>query len=171
MNQAGMNTVVGLFEHRRAARSAMHRLRRYGFPKSQIHCVIREQLLRERLGGCPSETVTVHRSAGAAGGGILGAVMGMLGGFSTLPLPSIDSVPVTLGIVLVAVAAGAGIGAAAGGLIGRQDGLRLLPAVQQHLRHSMPHGGVLVSVHASQTHADEAASIMRRANAVAVLAL
>lgn len=171
MNQEHMNTVVGLFEHRWAARSAMHRLRLYGIPRGQIHCVIREQVLRERLGGgCPSATVTVHRSAGAAGGGVLGALLGMLGGLSALPLPTIDSIPIALGAVLVAVAAGAGAGAAVGGLVGKQDGLRILPVAQQQLNQGLLRG-VLVSVHASKLHADAAATIMRRANAVAVLAL
>ena len=103
-------TVVGVFENRRDAESAVDALYAARFRDEEIGIVAHAEAATTRVGTEPDAGGAV---GGAATGGALGAV---LGAAAALAIPGVG--PILAGGVLASALGGAAIGAAAGGILG-----------------------------------------------------
>jgi hypothetical protein len=126
-----MRAVAGVFESRKAAYGAFAELRRAGFSPDDINILSPESTEREIHAVPVSETE--QPGVGKALGGVVGAALGMAGGFElgvgvTALLPGVGPVLVAglAGMALVG-ASGAALGAAAGSTID-QNSTEGLPA-------------------------------------------
>jgi hypothetical protein len=105
---------------------------------------------------------------GAIGGTAIGGIGGLLVGIAAVSVPGIGPV-LTAGAVATALGttvAGAGLGAATGGLIGALAASGIPRDEAEVYVEGVKRGGVLVLVEASDTLATEASSVMSRAGAV-----
>lgn len=108
------STVVGVFQARTQAESAINELRRFGFTEQQIGYVVRDTNGNAQGNIAHDE---VRNGQNAIGGAISGGVIGgLVGAASSLLIPGFG--PAIAGGILAATLGGAAIGAAAGGLIG-----------------------------------------------------
>ena len=120
---------VGVFSSRQDAESAIHELKRSGFPTNNVSVIARDA---DRQGDIAGVDVTERgnkadegATAGALTGGTLGGLTGLLVGLGSLAIPGVGPV-ILAGEVATAIAttlAGGAIGAAAGGLLGALIGL------------------------------------------------
>src|SRR5213079_1337536 len=91
---------------------------------------------------------------GAAVGGVLGGITGLLVGIGALAIPGIGPVIAggalasAFGIAGGTAVAGAGIGAAAGGIVGALVGMGIPEEEARHFESGFRTGGVLVTVNA-----------------------
>lgn len=164
---AGRTTVAGLFRDRHDAERAIEALRDAGFTREQIGIAMRD---RTAQGEVVEETGT-HAAGGAAtgivGGGLLGALAGFLVATGALAIPGIGPVVAggvlasTFGIVGGTAVAGAGIGAAAGGILGALIGMGIPEHEARHFEAGVRSGGALVTVTAPG-RAAEAVAILER---------
>lgn len=164
---AGRTTVAGLFRDRHDAERAIEALRDAGFTREQIGIAMRD---RTAQGEVIEETGT-HAAEGAAtgivGGGLLGALAGFLVATGALAIPGIGPVVAggvlasTFGIVGGTAVAGAGIGAAAGGILGALIGMGIPEHEARHFEAGVRSGGALVTVTAPG-RAAEAVAILER---------
>jgi hypothetical protein len=98
---------------------------------------------------------------GAATGGIIGGLLGLVG---SLLIPGLGAV--TLGGVLASTLIGAGVGAMTGGLIGMLVGMGASRAEAEYFDNAVrTGGGTLVTVQPGAARAGEARSILGRAGA------
>jgi hypothetical protein len=106
--------VLGTFEDRAVAQAAIERLKAAGIAEGEISLLARDLEVEVPVAveGTPA-TATV---TGAAAGGLLGALGGVLIGLATLAVPGVGPV-VAAGPLLAALSATA-FGAAAGGMVG-----------------------------------------------------
>jgi hypothetical protein len=163
----GRSTVAGVFKDRHDAERAIEALRDAGFSREQIGIAMRD---RTAQGEMVEETGT-HAAGGAAagivGGGLLGALAGFLVATGALAIPGIGPVVAggvlasTFGIVGGTAVAGAGIGAAAGGILGALIGMGIPEHEARHFEHGVRSGGTLVTVTAPGRAADAVAILER----------
>jgi hypothetical protein len=137
-------TVVGLFDLRAGAEAAISELQAAGFPRDSIGVAMQDR-------GEPSEA-----TKGAVGGGLLGGLLGMLG---SLLIPGFG--PMVVGGVLTSILAGAGLGAATGGLLGALATLGVSDEDARHFDTGLRSGGTLVAVDAG-ARTPEALAILQR---------
>jgi hypothetical protein len=164
---AGRSTVAGVFKDRHDAERAIEALRDAGFTREQIGIALRD---RTAQGEMVEETGT-HAADGAAagivGGGLLGALAGFLVATGALAIPGIGPVVAggvlasTFGIVGGTAVAGAGIGAAAGGILGALIGMGIPEHEARHFEQGVRSGGTLVTVTAPGRAADAIAILER----------
>ena len=110
-------------------------------------------------------------TARAAGGGVLGGLIGLIASAGTLLIPGVGPALAagTLLSVLGATAAGAGIGAAYGGITGALTGWGLAEEHANIYTEGLERGGALLTVHTNDPKRIEAAQqIMVDANGMAV---
>ena len=160
-------TVVGVFDGPNHAETALNQLKSAGFQPAQVSVVAQDkgetQQMAENTG--MGEGV----ATGAVTGGVLGGVAGFLVGISALVIPGIG--PIVGSGILLSTLAGAGIGAATGGLIGAlgEHGVPEEDArgYEEHVRK----GSILLTVHAnSDEQAREAHRILEGGRGGAVRA-
>lgn len=148
-------TVVSLFMNSTDAVAAVRDLKHAGFTDEEIGIVLQDSTeqpsIRPEGSGNPSDPAT----AAAASGSIVGGLIGLLG---SLLIPGLG--PLLLGGVLASTIAGAGIGAAAGGLIAILAELGVSQTDAEHFERGLRAGGVLVTV-TSPRHTREALEIIR----------
>ena len=156
----GSFAAVATFSRPQYAEEALQALKDAGFSADQVSLVT-----RARGATIPAEEqdeAIRDAEIGAAGAGLLGGVAGWLLGVSALALPGIGPI-VGIGI-LWATLAGAGIGAAAGGLGGALIGHGV---DEEHAREYEEHvrqGRTLVTVHAAdQAQQQQARTILDHA--------
>ena len=153
------STVVGVFEDRRQADSAVRELRQSGFREDQIGVAGR------RAEGETPEAMTAeqgtHWEAGAATGALAGAGLGGLVGLGIIAgvIPVIG--PVLAGGTLTAILANVAGGAAIGGLVGALVGADIPEEEARHYQGEFEAGRTIVTVKTDGRY-DEAASIVRR---------
>jgi len=149
--------VVGVFDGPNHAETALNQLRSAGFQPEQVSVVARDQGETRQM--AENTGMGEGVATGAVTGGVLGGVAGFLVGISALVIPGIG--PIVGSGILLSTLAGAGIGAAAGGLIGAlgEHGVPEEDArgYEEHVRQ----GSILLTVHAnSDEQAHEAHRIL-----------
>src|SRR4051794_6687033 len=102
-------TVVGLFDDMDEARQVVDELVQLGIRREDIN-IVRQGDKGEDAAGSSGTAI------GAATGAAVGGVTGLVASLSALAVPGVG--PILAAGPIIATLAGAGIGAAAGGLIG-----------------------------------------------------
>ena len=153
------STVVGVFEDRRQADTAVRELRQAGFREDQIGVAG-----RGAEGDLPETTTAepgTHWETGAVTGALAGAGLGGLVGLGIMAgiIPVLG--PVIAGGALAAILANAAGGAALGGLVGALAGAGIPEEEAQYYQGEFEAGRTIVTVKADGRY-DEAASILRR---------
>ena len=113
-----MANIIGLFEDRREAESAVQQLVNSGVSRDYISIVSRDD--NEDTRDLKSDDDTSGAAKGAGIGAALGGVGGLLAGLAGLAIPGIGPILAAgpIAAALGGALGGAGLGAAAGGLIG-----------------------------------------------------
>jgi Heat induced stress protein YflT len=155
-----MTTVAGMFETRREAEDAIHRLQAAGFSRDTIGIAMRDAT---ESGDLADATGSNDLSAeGATSGLISGAAVGALVGIalvgSTVLLPGIGTV--LIGGPIAAALTGAGIGAASGGLVGGLVGAGIPEHEATDYKSRIEAGHILVSVQANNAEVARARQIL-----------
>lgn len=162
-------TVVGLFDNRSQARSAVQELLEAGTKREDISVMSKElegkNAVVELVEEDGHEQIE-DMAKGAGTGAAIGGLAGLLLGLTALAIPGIG--PVLAAGPLAALIAGAGIGATAGGLI---SGLTRL-GMSEHQAHTyaegVRRGGTLVSVNVADEGAPQVVTIMKRHGAIEI---
>lgn len=150
--------VVGMFDDRSAAESAIDALKRTGIGDGSISVAMRDQDAARELGNESGADVAEGAAAGAVSGGVVGGALGLLAGIGAFAIPGIG--PVVAAGWLGSTLLGAGVGAAAGGIIGGLVGMGIPEEDARRFDTAFREGGILVAVDAG-SHTDRAESIMR----------
>jgi uncharacterized protein (TIGR02271 family) len=167
-------TVVGLFDDFNDAQRVVQELTNAGFSRNDISLVANDARgeyagMSRSVGGAKTDKTEAEQAgSGALAGAGVGAALGLLAGLAALAIPGIGPVIAAgpIATALGSTAIGAGLGAAAGGLVG--------PLVDAGVPHSeaelysegVRRGGTLVTVNATDDMADRAMDIMNRFNVV-----
>jgi len=149
-------TVVGVFENRRDAESAVDALYAARFRDEEIGIVAHQ------TDAAPATTRvgTEPDAGGAVGGAVTGGALGaVLGAAAALAIPGVG--PILAGGVLASALGGAAIGAAAGGILGALTDMGVPEDEARWYDTEFRSGRTLVTVRAPG-RADEAAGILRR---------
>ena len=150
-------TVAGVFDGPNHAETALNQLKAAGFSPEQVSVVAQDKGEAKEM--AESTGMGAGTATGAVTGGVLGGLGGFLLGISALAIPGIG--PIVGSGILLSTLAGAGIGAAAGGLVGAltEHGIPEEDArgYEEHVRQ----GSILLTVHAnSDEQAEEAHRIL-----------
>jgi hypothetical protein len=154
-----MATVVGLFENRTQAESAIRELQSRGVDKSEIGIAMRDaDEMRE-----VANTTGVEPGAATAGGAVAGGVIGgglglLLSAIGAVTVPVIG--PIVAAGPLIAGLTGAGLGAATGGLIGALTEAGVPEEEARVYQTGVERGGVLLTVNAPAGQESAIRSIM-----------
>jgi hypothetical protein len=150
-------TVVGVFENRTDAESAVDALHSAGFRDEEVGIVAH----RTDTEGMAARPGTAEPDAsGAIGGAVTGGALGaVLGAAAALVIPGVG--PVLAGGVLASALGGAAIGAAAGGILGALTDMGVPEEEARYYDTEFRSGRTLVTVRAAG-RADEATSVLRR---------
>jgi hypothetical protein len=154
-----MKNVVGMFESRAEAESAIHRLKTSGIGMDSVSIAMRDRQEATEL----VETTGADDMSGegATAGIVSGAAVGTLVGLalvgSTFVLPGIGTFLV--GGPLAAALTGAGIGAASGGILGALIGAGIPEHEAEHYSAGIEQGSILVSAYVSDELAPAVARI------------
>jgi uncharacterized membrane protein len=155
-------TVVGLFDTAADAQSAIQELIDTGWPREDISIIAgntgKEQSI---LAGADTTRPAVKE---AEKGAVIGGLAGLFLGLSELAVPGVGLVIV--GGWLATILLGAGIGAAAGGLVGALVEVGVHHEEASHLAEGVRRGGTLVTVRADDSRMKAAIDILNRHHAV-----
>jgi hypothetical protein len=145
----------------------VHDLKAAVFSGEEIGIAMRDRNKQGQLVEEEGTEAIEGAASGAIGGGMLGAVAGYLIGIGAIMIPGIG--PVLAGGALASAfglaggtaLAGAGIGAATGGVMGMLVGFGFPEAEASHFEKGLRSGGILVMVKAGE-RATEAGAILKR---------
>jgi len=150
-------TVIGVFEDVDSATRALNALRDAGFTPEQVSVLARDSRVTREVAD-NTDMVAEDAGKGAIVGTILGGLAGWLIGISALAIPGIG--PVVGAGIIATTLAGAGLGAAAGGLIGALGSYGVPEEDARAYEESVRQGSVLLTVHAtSEAQAQQAQHI------------
>jgi hypothetical protein len=166
-----MTIVVGLFRAISDANKAVESLKHYGLDEPEVSVLARQEVL-ETLNVSDTEKkneVAIGAVAGAASGATFGTFAGLFLGLTAIALPGVGPVLSVgaLATVLGSTIIGAGVGAAAGGLL--LGALVKMGVPEEDARlytEGVKRGGVLVTVQTDKDHASQVAQMLDEANAV-----
>jgi uncharacterized protein (TIGR02284 family) len=161
---SGKRMVIRLFDQEVAVRLAIEELQKRGFPKESISRIDMEKEVTIYQGEEANSTVGESASAGALGGTIIGASIGLIAGFGSTIVPNMDlgmgaSVP---GALIIGLLIGAGVGAVMGTLLGALIGQGVSEEDEYLYADTIAHGSILLCVETGTQQADEAAGVMRQ---------
>jgi uncharacterized membrane protein len=150
MNEPGTSaersTVLGTFAHETEAMRALEALREAGFRPEQVSVISRDTATTARL-GTDTDMIADEAGRGAMTGTLLGGLAGWLIGLSAFAIPGVG--PIVGAGIIGTTLAGAGLGAAAGGLVGAL-GTHGIPAVEaRDYEEALQGGHILLAVHAT----------------------
>jgi hypothetical protein len=153
--------VIGLFPDQETAAQAIRELKEAGFTNEELSTIMRSrgptgEPLMSLVEGEDLDLEAQTTKAGAATGGIIGGLLGLLG---SLLIPGLG--PVTVGGVLVSTLVGAGVGTVAGGLVGMLVGMGLSQAEAAYFDRGVRAGGVLVLVQPASGRVANARAILQ----------
>jgi|GEM_PF-104911 len=148
-------TVVGLFDSYGAAKSAYDDLFRAGFKADDISMLKRKD---DSTTGADDTATSAAKGAGA--GAVVGGTAGIVLSLVSLAIPGIGPI-VAVGPIAAALA-GAGAGAVAGGLIGALVKTGVPEDDARFYEAGLQRGGTLLTVHCSDSMADQASAILER---------
>lgn len=154
------DTAVGVFQDRNAADRAVRDLKQAGFKDDQIGYTTPNQNDKQAAAGTEGGyTSGGHVIGGAVAGGVVG---GIAGAIAAGLIPGIG--PILAGGILAVTAAGAGLGAAGGSLIGALTSLGVPHDEAQYYEGEARSGRSLVTVKSGGRY-EEARSILQGAGA------
>src|SRR4051812_36710660 len=159
-------TVVGLFDDFESAQRAAANLERAGIPRDEISVVAGNESGKYKDYASGTGEVGKGVAGGAGAGAAIGGGLGLIAGLMALAIPGFG--PVIAAGPIAAALTGAGIGAAAGGLIGGLRHAGVHEADAEYYAEGVRRGGVLVTVKTSDHLADKAATLLDDAGAVDV---
>jgi hypothetical protein len=143
------------------AQRAFDALQEEGFSRDEISFIANKNA-SESWGGSNATTDKGDTASDIAADAGIGAALGGAGGlllsFAGLAIPGIG--PVLAAGPILAALGGAGIGAAAGGLIGGLTESGISHEHAQHYAESVRRGDILITVRAEEARADRAAEIL-----------
>src|SRR5688500_13347457 len=138
-----MATVVGLFDSRDQAQTAIEQLRSMNISASDISVAMRSGAETTETDVVTTDTGGGGAVTGAVGGGVLGGLAGLLVGVGALAIPGVG--PIVAAGPLATTLVGAGIGAATGGLIGALVDAGVPEEEARLYQTGVERGGVLVT--------------------------
>ncbi|MBV9387869.1 MAG: general stress protein [Chroococcidiopsidaceae cyanobacterium CP_BM_ER_R8_30] len=160
---------VGVFSSRRDAEYALQELRDAGFSMDKVSVVAKDADRTDNIAGADVSKRVGNKADegagyGAAAGGTLGGIGGLLVGLGTLAIPGIGPIMLAgaAATTLATTAAGAGIGAAAGGLIGALVGLGIPEGRARVYNERVSQGDYLVIVDGTENEIRQAEAILQR---------
>jgi hypothetical protein len=156
-----MATVIGLFERFEDADGALQEFNEMGYGRDEISIVAPEEKVGSKL-RVDDQTAGTTAKTGA----LFGGAAGLLIGVGAILVPGVGPL-LTAGALATAIgstAAGAGIGAAAGGLRGTLREMKVPEAEAKVIEEGMRSGGIMVAVIAGDENAGAVKEVMRRWN-------
>jgi uncharacterized membrane protein len=164
-----MKRVVGLFAHEQAADRAISELQKKGFTQEHFGVITRNRITQKvnREEDIREGTVKADQKLGVTGGAAIGGLTGLLLGVGALFIPGIGPA-VAVGALassLGAIAAGTGMGAVTGGLLGALTSMGITEEADVYAE-GIKRGGVLLLVEADDERAPAVESTMKQAGAV-----
>jgi hypothetical protein len=154
--------VTGIFKTRSGAERAVNDLISNGFSRDDISLLMSDMTRGREFGVEMATKAPEGAAAGATVGGVLGAIAAGLVALGTIVVPG-------LGLLaagpVVAILAGLGAGAAAGGLTGALIGLGIPEHEAKFYNDAIERGGILVGVYAHDDKKDVARKILDAAGA------
>lgn len=150
----------GLYSDPDAAGRGIRRFRDSGYDADRIGIVTRDRDDAKELAKDTGAHVAAGAATGAVAGGILGGLTGLLIGIGALAIPGIG--PVVAGGALASAfgmgggtaVAGAGIGAATGGIVGGLTSLGFSKDEAEYYDTGVREGRTLVTVHDDEGRAE-----------------
>jgi len=150
-------TVIGVFEDAYRATQALNALRDAGFTPEQVSVVARDTRVTREMAD-NTDMVAEDAGKGAVVGTVLGGLAGWLVGISALAIPGVG--PIVGAGIIGTTLAGAGIGAATGGLVGALGSYDVPEEDARAYEEWVRQGSVLLTVHAtSDAQAQQANSV------------
>ncbi len=150
------STVSAMFDRYSDAKAAINRLEAAGIPHDNISIVSNDAENRSHYG--TDDATGTGAGTGASLGTLIGGGAGLLAGLGMLAIPGLG--PVVAAGWLASTALGAGVGAAAGGLVGALTGAGVDEADAHVYAEGIRRGGTLVTVRAEDSMAAQAADIL-----------
>ena len=159
-----MSTVVGIFADQNSAERAVNEVQKAGVSEDEISIIAREDSMQND-GEQAGQNLEGQRNQGqdltngAATGGTLGGLAGLLAGAGALTIPGV-------GPILAAGPIAAGLtGAAAGGLAGSMVDMGIDQEEGQRYEQEVQQGSILAVVEADQGEEEDIASYFKRSGA------
>lgn len=162
-----MTNIIGLFDSRREAESAVQQLVNSGINRDYISIVSRHD--NEDTRDLKSDDDTSGAAKGAGIGAALGGVGGLVVGLAGLAIPGIGPILAAgpIAAALGGALGGAGLGAAAGGLIGALTDMGVPEHEARHYEDAVRQGKTLLTVRADDdTSAERVARILENCGAI-----
>jgi uncharacterized membrane protein len=149
------HTVVGVFDGPNHAEQALTGLKNAGFTPEQVSVVAKESAETRQMVENTGMGTGEAAGSGAVAGTVIGGLAGWLLGISALAIPGIG--PIVGAGIIGTTLAGAGIGAAAGGLIGALTAEGVDEADAHEYEGHVKQGSILLTVHAASDDQEQAA--------------
>lgn len=150
-------TVAGVFSDSSHAERALNGLRDGGFTPEQVSVIAKDSEDTRRVVENTEMGTAEAAGSGAVAGTVIGGLAGWLLGISALAIPGIG--PIVGAGIIGTTLAGAGIGAAAGGLIGALTAEGIPEEDAREYEGHVKSGSILLTVHATS---DEQATQARQ---------
>lgn len=157
--------VTGIFKNRASAEAAVEQLLNAGFSRDDISVLMSDATRGREFVVAAASKAPEGASAGAAIGGVFGALAAGLVAVGVISVPG-------LGLVaagpIVAALAGAGAGGATGGAIGALVGAGFPEHEAVMYSQELSSGGILLGVYAHDDRADVAESVIEQSGGKSV---
>jgi hypothetical protein len=148
---AGNNTAVfGIYKSSVAAERAVDRLLSAGFSNNDISVLLPDNQSSKEFAHEKNTKVPEGTTTGVAAGGVIGGTLGLLAGIGSLAIPGVG--PFIAAGPIMGALAGLGVGGTVGGLIGALVGMGIPEYEAKRYEGRVKDGGVLLSVHCSDSH-------------------
>jgi len=153
--QQGSQTIIGVFESRSNAESAVNSLRQQGFTSEEINIISKKAQGHDvNYDGDGDDDIT----DGTLTGGTIGGIGGLLLGAGVVAIPGIAPIVALAGGPIAAAVGGAIAGGITGGLIDWG-----IPAEEsQHYEDEVIQGSILAIIRTDAGKSDSVAQILRR---------
>ncbi len=162
-------TITAIFNSRDEADAAIRRLDQAGFTKSQVTMLVSEETRGKHFGIAENTKAEEGAAAGAAIGGLTGALYLGLASAGALVIPGLNLI---VSGALIGALAGMGAGAAAGGLVGTLVGLGIPEHEAKLYEDTIRKGAILIAVEASDdARVERVREILKLSNAQSITAL
>lgn len=164
-----MRTILGIFDNRENAESAIFDFEAVGLAPKDISLVMKDASVAHDISDNTDVDVIEGAATGITTGAALGGLAGLLVGMGTIAIPGIGGLliggPLAAALGLTGATAttisGAATGALAGGLLGALLGLGLSEEDAMIYEQSIREGGILVAVPASSDQYEDVREIMK----------
>lgn len=157
--------VSGLFRNRSEAERAVEDLIAHGFMREDISMLMSDATRGREFRVTDSTKAPEGAAAGAALGGVIGALATGLVALGIVAVPGVGLV--AAGPILAALA-GLGAGAAAGGLTGALIGMGIPEHEAKFYNEEIGRGGILVGVYTHDDRTSQARKVLEAAGAQTV---